>query len=206
MKLFKVLQWNVEKSVDNAMAPMLRDPRIGQYAVIAIQEPWRNPYYVTSHFPKETKDLFHLAMPETEVSEEWPRVCTYVSRDLKEIEMVYNTRDIITLHVRPKKDGPRIFIHNVYIAPGGNSQIEKEGTDMLIASLAATEAYDGEKEHIIVGDFNMVDPLWAKGVRTNTRTSQLREIIDTFPLYLATPMEHDNSASRCYHTRKRVHN
>jgi len=125
------------------MAPMLRDPRIGQYAVIAIQEPWRNPYYVTSHFPKETKDLFHLAMPETGVSEEWPRVCTYCQqrsqRDRDGIQHQGHNHP-----ARPTKEGWTTNIHpqTYTLHRAATSQIEKEGTDMLIASLAATEAYE----------------------------------------------------------------
>jgi hypothetical protein len=47
----KVLQYNVMKSRDVVMATLLRDPRIQEYDILAIQEPWRNPFISTTHNP-----------------------------------------------------------------------------------------------------------------------------------------------------------
>ena len=46
-----ILQYNVHKSRDVVMATMLRDPRIHEYDILAIQEPWRNPFAATTHHP-----------------------------------------------------------------------------------------------------------------------------------------------------------
>lgn len=45
----RILQYNVEKSLDHAMATLLRDPKIMDYAVIAIQEPWVYWYNDVDH-------------------------------------------------------------------------------------------------------------------------------------------------------------
>jgi hypothetical protein len=43
------------------MASLLRDQRIDDFDVIAIQEPWKNPYTATTHHP--AKDSFTSATP-----------------------------------------------------------------------------------------------------------------------------------------------
>jgi hypothetical protein len=53
-----ILQYNVRKSRDMVMATLLRDPQIHEYDILAIQEPWRNPYTATTHHP--AKDVSHL--------------------------------------------------------------------------------------------------------------------------------------------------
>ncbi|KDN61236.1 hypothetical protein CSUB01_11874 [Colletotrichum sublineola] len=52
--------YNIRKSKDTVMAT-LRDPNID---IIAIQEPWRNPFIVTTHHP--AKGIFHLCYPTSE--------------------------------------------------------------------------------------------------------------------------------------------
>ena len=47
----KILQYNVQKSKDKVMAPLLADPRIQKFDIIAIQEPWKNPYQETTYYP-----------------------------------------------------------------------------------------------------------------------------------------------------------
>src|SRR5712664_4228731 len=79
----RILQWNVRHSVDLAMAPMLRDPKITNYTIIAIQEPWINGYQSTTHYPMETARAFMLAWPKVPAGQH-PRVCTYVRRNILE--------------------------------------------------------------------------------------------------------------------------
>ncbi|KAJ3552838.1 hypothetical protein NPX13_g11022 [Xylaria arbuscula] len=44
------------------MATMLRDPKVLEYDILAIQEPWRNPFKETTHHP--AKSAFHLCYPK----------------------------------------------------------------------------------------------------------------------------------------------
>jgi hypothetical protein len=72
-----ILQYNVRKSRDTVMATLLRDPKINNYDILAIQEPWKNPFSETTHHP--AKDQFHLCYPTLE--KEGPsRVCFLVNR------------------------------------------------------------------------------------------------------------------------------
>lgn len=73
-----ILQYNVRKSRDTVMATLLRDPRVREYDIVAIQEPWRNPFMSTTHHP--AKDHFHLCYPAD--SEDGPaRVCSSLTND-----------------------------------------------------------------------------------------------------------------------------
>lgn len=57
MGSLSILQYNVGKSRDIVMATLLRDPKIVDFDILAIQEPWVNPFMDTTHQP--AKDLFH---------------------------------------------------------------------------------------------------------------------------------------------------
>jgi hypothetical protein len=72
-----ILQYNVRKSKDIVMATLLHDPKTHEHDILAIQEPWRNPFMATTHHP--AKDVFHLYCPEG--TEEGPtRVCVFVNK------------------------------------------------------------------------------------------------------------------------------
>jgi hypothetical protein len=57
-KAFTILQYNIRKSRDIVIASLLRDKRVIAFDILAIQEPWRNPYTETTHHP--AKEAFHL--------------------------------------------------------------------------------------------------------------------------------------------------
>lgn len=46
-----ILQYNVMKSRTKVMAPLLRDKKMGEFDIIAVQEPWVNPVNHTTHHP-----------------------------------------------------------------------------------------------------------------------------------------------------------
>ena len=114
-----------------------------------------------------------------------PRACTYVRRNIAEADIAYSSRDVLTVYIRAQAGGPRIYIHNVYNEP---SNANVPGIEELEKAVREAELYSGDKEHIIVGDFNLHDPLWSGP--TNRRSSEawrLRSLIDQIPLALATP-------------------
>lgn len=183
----RILQWNVRHSVDLAMAPMLRDSKITEYTIIAIQEPWINPYQPTTHYPTETARAFMLAWPKVP-ADQHPRVCTYVRRNVLESDIVYSSRDVLTVYIRVNEESPRIYIHNVYNEP---ANAEAPGIQALQQALRETERYTGPKEHIIVGDFNIHDPLWTDPTSTVRHTpreaAELKQMIEQIPLAVITP-------------------
>ncbi|KAK7433457.1 reverse transcriptase, partial [Colletotrichum acutatum] len=72
------------------MATLLRDPNIDNYDIIAIQEPWRNPYSATTHHP--ANDRFHLCYPSSE--ENGPaRVCFFINKKLDHSRWQFRERE-----------------------------------------------------------------------------------------------------------------
>ena len=51
---FRLLQYNIRKSKDTVAAPLLADPRTRQFHILAIQEPWNNPFVQTSYNPSSS--------------------------------------------------------------------------------------------------------------------------------------------------------
>lgn len=81
-----ILQYNVRKSRDIVMATLLRDPRIDSYDILAIQEPWRNPFSETTHHP--AKNQFHLCYPDS--GEPDPaRVCFFVNKRIDQSKWAF---------------------------------------------------------------------------------------------------------------------
>ena len=57
-----ILQYNCMKSKDIVMATLLRDAETFKHSILAIQEPWANPFTSTTHHP--IRDRFDLLYPE----------------------------------------------------------------------------------------------------------------------------------------------
>src|SRR4051795_1816032 len=94
----KILQYNVMKSRDVVMATLLRDPKIQEYDILALQEPWRNPFISTTHNP--ITHSFHLCFPND--SREAPaRVWFFINKriDRSRWRFTEHTRDLCTLEI-----------------------------------------------------------------------------------------------------------
>ena len=111
-----ILQYNVRKPRDIVTASLLRDPQVHEYDILAIQEPWRNPFMATTHHP--AKDKFYLCCPAGD--EEGPvRVCFFVNKriDYKKSRFKEHTRDICSLIIKTneeRQDRQQITIHYIY--------------------------------------------------------------------------------------------
>jgi hypothetical protein len=117
-----ILQYNVMKSRDIVMATLLRDQAILKYDIVAIQEPWRNPFMSTTHNP--IPDSFHQCFPQ-DTRDAPARVYFLINRRLDETtwRMTERTRDVYTLTVKrfahEEGETKEIAIHNVYNPPLG---------------------------------------------------------------------------------------
>ena len=49
MKELRLLQYNVQKSKNKVMVPLFEDARAQDFDIIAIQEPWQNPFMATTY-------------------------------------------------------------------------------------------------------------------------------------------------------------
>lgn len=106
-----VISYNVNTSKDGVMASFLRDDRVLDYDIVAIQEPWQNPFCFTTHHP--AKQHFWLIWPESK-----PRVCFFVNKRIPKSRVSYNTsgRDIMWINITID-ESPRTVtrIINLYV-------------------------------------------------------------------------------------------
>src|SRR5690242_9964923 len=98
MKSLSILQYNVRKSKDIVMATLLRDPKVMGFDILAIQEPWANPFVNTTHHP--AKDRFHLCYPHNE-GEGPARVCLFINKRLDHSKWQFEShnRDLCTVTI-----------------------------------------------------------------------------------------------------------
>lgn len=112
--VLSILQYNVRKSKDTVMAPLLRNPAIQKYTILAIQEPWRNPFTNTTHYP--ISDTHHLIYPDFPTT----RTCFFISKQLGElawsIELLLP--DICAIRIHTTQQNRSLIIYNIYNEPG----------------------------------------------------------------------------------------
>jgi hypothetical protein len=92
------------------MAALLRDRRIISCDVLAIQEPWRNPFINTTHHP--IPQHFELAYHDHKKTP----VCFFVNKRIESSlsSATHHTPDLRTLQLRWGEGNEEIVIHNIY--------------------------------------------------------------------------------------------
>ncbi len=158
-----ILQYNTRKSKDQVMASFLRDPKVLEYDIIAIQEPWRNPYTATTHNP--ISQQYHLMFPK-DTREQPARICFFISKRLDNTRWNFDDygRDLGSLTIKATNETGEekaITIHNAYNPP---QVLYEEGTLPLLNKALQERT---ETEQIILGDFNLHHEMWAGEHLTN---------------------------------------
>lgn len=131
------------------MVSLLRDERIKDFDVIAIQEPWRNNFINTTHYPYgQFFDLAYLDHPET-------RTCFLINKRIARTRWtaVLHSLDLSTLTLETTKGGDAepIYIYNVY-----NLTTNTRETTVPLLREVLTQPTQGN--HIVLGDFNLHHP------------------------------------------------
>jgi exonuclease III len=174
-----ILQYNVRKSKDTVMATLLRDPDIGRYDILAIQEPWKNPFDTTTHHP--AKDQFHLCYPDKDRN--FPaRVCFFINKRLDHSRWHFRevSRDLCSLNlVLGTEEEQQIVIHNVY---NPTKTATERGSTLPLLELAIERW--SHHEQIIVGDFNLHHELWGgdRVQRADPDAAELTTIMEDYCL------------------------
>ncbi|KAF5232692.1 hypothetical protein FANTH_12863 [Fusarium anthophilum] len=128
------------------MATLLRDPDIGQYDILAIQEPWTTLFDTTTHHP--AKDQFHLCYPDKDESGP-ARVCFFINKRFDHSRWHFKeaSRDLCSLNlVLGTEEGQQIMVHNVY----NPTQTATERRSTLPLLSRALEQ-SSQHEQIVVG-------------------------------------------------------
>lgn len=193
-RTLKVLQYNVHKSLTNVMTHLLRDPATHEFDIIAVQEPWRNPFRAGTHNP--SADKFHLVYaPGDDVTQ---NVCMFVSTRIDKATWSpeFHSPNCMTLHLTGA-NGKLTHVHNIYNPP--------PKLDQLQPLAEAIGEYEGD-EHLVIGDFNLHHPLWTGPGRHQHREARaLVEIIDRAGLSLLTPEGLETFKSKKLRTARRGH-
>ncbi|KAF4227803.1 hypothetical protein CNMCM8980_005984 [Aspergillus fumigatiaffinis] len=157
------------KSRDKVMAALLRDKKITNYDVLAIQEPWRNPFVHTTHNP--IPQHFEVAYHDHNKT----RVCFFVNKRIASHHWtaIHHTPDLSTLELRWGEREETIIIHNVY-----NPMPSLEPANSAISTLQRVLGRWQGAEQIVVGDFNLHHPYWG-GIKVQTPDPEAEEALQT---------------------------
>ena len=161
------------------MIGLLQEPTIGNYDLLAIQEPWRNTISEEGYNPIQSP--FHLV----EKASINTRVAVYINKRIPQgdWDVIHTSEDEITIRLRTKSEP--IYIHNVYSPP--ISHAERQITPSIAKLQQLLLANRGE--HIILGDFNLHHPLWNHPtyLQHHYIADELLDIIGEIGVNLITP-------------------
>jgi Endonuclease-reverse transcriptase len=181
MQALQIIQYNTHRSKDKVMATFLRDKKVLEAAVIAVQEPWNNSLNETTHQPAKT--THQLLYPKTTGSDnpERPRVALYVAKSIDPSQWTHTavSRDHQILRIQYKRGDAAhsLCIHNIYNEPRSTT----------FNQLDSELAKHPEAEHIVLGDMNVHHPTWGgPGTPIESEAEHLLEIMDQHRIELTT--------------------
>ena len=160
------------------MALFLRDQRVLQADVIAVQEPWKNQSNDTTH-QLATASL-QLVYPKFK---DKPGVCMFISKKIDpgtwSCQLINKDYQILKLRKRHNDNGDwtDIFIHNIYHRPGSHTLLD-------LRDEIRKRSYG---EHVVLGDMNVHHSAWGgPGTTIDGEAEDLLLITDEFKLDLLT--------------------
>jgi hypothetical protein len=179
-RTLQILQHNVHRCKNVVMAQFLRDPEFLKAVIIAIQEPWDNPYTDTTHHP--AKATHQLLYPDSQETGGRARVCLFISKRIDPTKWRHtaHSRDCQELELHCNTGKLRLF--NIY-NPRLDADNQTDTLDLL------EQVLDREDSScLLLGDFNLHHPAWGGDhVRhTDLRSDQLLELTDEWLLDLWT--------------------
>jgi ribonuclease HI len=141
-----IIQYNTHRSRDVVMADFLAKPGVIQADIIAVQEPWENPYNDTTYHPlKQTHELLFPSSLETGSR---ARVCLYISKNLT--GWTHYAHSEFCQEVRLQTRAGQICFFNIYNECGTTGTVE-----------FLSKLLEGSRKHIMIaGDFNLHNPAW----------------------------------------------
>ena len=180
---FNILQYNVRKGRKTNMIPLLHEPAIKNYDVLAIQESWKNSRIMTSL--SASRSGFYLAY-KLDVN---TRMCFYINQNIdpQEWKVEHPSPDMNTLKLRlwSESMAKMIHIHNVY----NPSSASYASTDSPSTLSMVERQLQADVEHVLMGDFNLHHPLWCGPSRPtqHAAASQLLDLVEAADLDLTLP-------------------
>ena len=160
IKQIRILQANCWKSREKVMVHLFGEREVRNLEILAIQEPYINSYtdQVTT-YSQMLGNCFHLLIkPVSRYTDatHMPLVCFFISKSLdpKKWTIQHHTKDLSTLTLHTGIGS--IHIHNAY------NPSPVTGQPSVIHPLHNALAEHSGQQHVVVGDFNLHHPLWAR--------------------------------------------
>ena len=160
------------------MSPLLADARIALYDLIALQEPWQNPYCNRTYCPSSSG--FIPAYDDRQ-----RRSCFLINRRLDptiwSIEYPCPDLTVFCLQVEDRT----VWVYNIYNPPPGSYSTDQPNTPLSL--LPDLLLRDGD--HLLLGDFNLHYPMWCgpRNPTTHKAANCLIDLILSYDLSLASP-------------------
>lgn len=126
------------------MEPLLADPQIQSYDVIALQEPWQNPLQNRTYCPGNSGFI-------SAYDDQQRRCCFLINRRVDNAiwNVHFPSPDLAILNIRTADIC--IWIYNVYSEPPGGYNIVNYPSPIPLLQ----NYLQREGEHMVLGDFNL---------------------------------------------------
>jgi exonuclease III len=148
-----IIQYNTHRSRDVVMADFLANPEVSKADIIAVQEPWENPYNDTTYHPlKQTHELLFPSSAETGGGR--ARVCIYISERVG-TNWTHYAHSEFCQEVRFQTGLGEICFFNIYNECGTTGTV-----DLLNNLLCGNQQRHSRRHLMIAGDFNLHHPTW----------------------------------------------
>jgi hypothetical protein len=182
MHKLNILQYNVHKRKD-IMALLVSSPAAQKYDILAIQEPWVNPFQPATYCPSSSPFLPVFGTKSK-------RSCLLINKKLdpNHWETLVSSLDLCSIRLSYGND--TTWVHSAYSQPPCSYSIEASQYNNPLELLSQLYQDYPDHQHITVGDFNLHHPLWTS-IQTptaHTAADRLVEItIEAGACQLLTP-------------------
>lgn len=172
----KIYQYNVNRSKDVVMVQLLRDPEVDSADIIAIQEPWENPFEDNTHHP--LKQTHEQLFPSASETGNRARACMFISKKLGEYTHLAHSRDCQEICIKTTSAG-ELHIINIY-----NDQRYAAALGLLQDILPPPRLQRQQKvSYLVLGDFNLHHPVWGgDNAPRDARAADLLDLMESVGL------------------------
>src|ERR1700716_576332 len=182
MPNLQILQYNMHKRKD-IMALLVNSPDAQNYDILAIQEPWVNPFHPATYCPSSSPFI-------PVFGNQSKRSCLLVNRKLNPNCWEAHISGPDLCSIRLHNHNETVWVHSTYSQPPGSFSIEASQYNNPLELLHQLFNDHPDHQHITVGDFNLHHPLWA-GIHApaaHTAADRLIEVmIEESTAQLLTP-------------------
>ena len=178
-RFIQILQQNCARR-STVLQTVLNDPEAAKADILCIQEPSTNR---STHLPP-SHAAYYLFTPSVNLRDHRPRSSIYVRKSAvpaAAIKPIPSPSPDVTAIALLQPDAPDLIIINVYVDPTHHRALEH--VEPII-----TLAHQAEAHVILLGDFNLHDPLWnpPNYLVTDDKAADLIDICSTHDLVIVS--------------------